>query len=90
MCLSTPSKCLQLKKEDLNKKCSQNIHSAMAKKLNAFIQVYFQCQYGTYRLQSLRVYWDTNAQNTHRIIFEDILKATGKLGRQPHKGHLPS
>ena len=28
--------------------------------------------------------------NTHRIIFEDILKATGKLGRQPHKGHLPN
>ena len=31
-----------------------------------------------------------NAQNTHKIILEDILKATGKLGRQPHKGHLPS
>ena len=28
--------------------------------------------------------------NTHKIILEDILKATGKLGRQPHKGHLPS
>ena len=33
---------------------------------------------------------DDSALNTHRIIFEDILKATGKLGRQPHKGHLPS
>ena len=31
----------------------------------------------------------TYGLNTHRIIFEDILKATGKLGRQPHKGHLP-
>ena len=30
------------------------------------------------------------AQNTHKIILEDILKATGKLGRLPHKGHLPS
>ena len=78
MCLSTPSKCLQLKKEDLNKKCSQNIHSAMAKKLNAFIQVYFQCQYGTYRLQSLRVYWDTKEclekKNLDSITVKEPLK----------------
>ena len=32
---------------------------------------------------------EANALNTHKIILEDILKATGKLGRQPHKGHLP-
>ena len=48
------------------------------------VTLFFLLHLGVFKLSY------ANALNTHKIILEDILKTTGKLGREPHKGHLPS